>query len=151
MGINIGKNKDTPNAQAVDDYVACVDQLAALGDYVVINASSPNTPNLRELQEPEALEALLRAVKKRMAQVVPGKPLFLKIAPDLAPEAVDAIVDVALACDIEGLITTNTTITRPVEDPVVPEAGGFSGAPMRHLADAVLQSGGRSAQRAGSR
>jgi dihydroorotate dehydrogenase len=148
VGVNVGKNKDTPIEGAVADYVACVDRLAPLGDYVVVNASSPNTPNLRALQEPEALTALLQAVRARLEQVAPGRPLFLKIAPDLAPEAVDAVVDVALACGIQGLITTNTTITRPVQHPHAGEAGGLSGAPVRELSDAVLA---RAAQRAAGR
>src|SRR5690606_7647877 len=139
VGINLGRNKDTPNERALDDYIAGVDQLAALGDYVVVNASSPNTPNLRELQEPEALTQLLTAVAGRMAQVVPGKPLFLKIAPDLAPEAVDAIVDVALEVGIAGLIATNTTITRPLQHPLASETGGLSGAPLRPLALEVVR------------
>lgn len=139
VGVNIGKNKDTPLEKAVDDYVACVDTLAPLGDYVVVNASSPNTPGLRKLQEPEALTALLRAVKARLDQVAPGKPLFLKIAPDLTPEAVDEVVDVARACGLAGLIATNTTIARPFEHPVAKEAGGLSGAPVREPANAVIR------------
>lgn len=148
VGINLGRNKDTPNERAIDDYIAGVDQLAALGDYVVVNASSPNTPNLRALQEPEALTQLLSAVATRMAQVVPGKPLFLKIAPDLAPEAVDAIVDVALSVGIAGLIATNTTITRPLTHPHAAEAGGLSGAPLRPLSLEVVR---RAADRAQGR
>ncbi len=139
VGVNIGKNKDTPLESAVDDYVACVDTLAPLGDYVVVNASSPNTPGLRKLQEPEALGALLRAVKARLTQVAPGKPLFLKIAPDLTPEAVDEVVDVARACGLDGLIATNTTIARPFEHPVAKETGGLSGAPVREPANAVIR------------
>ncbi|OJH38068.1 quinone-dependent dihydroorotate dehydrogenase [Cystobacter ferrugineus] len=139
VGVNIGKNKDTPLERAVDDYVACVDALAPLGDYVVVNASSPNTPGLRQLQEPEHLTALLRAVQARLAQVAPGKPLFLKIAPDLTPEAVDEVVDVARACGLAGLIATNTTIARPFEHPVAKEAGGLSGAPVREAANAVIR------------
>lgn len=139
VGVNIGKNKDTPLERAVDDYVACVDTLAPLGDYVVVNASSPNTPGLRKLQEPEQLTVLLRAVKARLAQVAPGKPLFLKIAPDLTPEAVDEVVDVALACGLSGLIATNTTLARPFEHPLAKEAGGLSGAPVRELANAVIR------------
>jgi dihydroorotate dehydrogenase len=139
VGVNIGKNKDTPLERAVDDYVACVDTLAPLGDYVVVNASSPNTPGLRKLQEPEQLTALLRAVKARVDQVAPGKPLFLKIAPDLTPEAVDEVVDVVLACGLSGLIATNTTIARPFEHPVAKEAGGLSGAPVREAATAVIR------------
>jgi len=139
LGVNVGKNKDTPLEKAVDDYVACVDLLGPLGDYVVVNASSPNTPGLRTLQEPEALSGLLRAVQERLAQVAPGKPLFLKIAPDLTPEAVDEVVDVARACALAGLIATNTTITRPFEHPLAKEAGGLSGAPVRELANAVIR------------
>lgn len=139
VGVNLGKNKDTPLESALDDYVKCVDALAPLGDYVVVNASSPNTPGLRALQEPEALERLLRGVRGRLDQVSPGKPLFLKIAPDLGMEAVDAITDVAIACRIQGLIATNTTITRPFEDPLCSEAGGLSGKPVRDLSTLVLR------------
>jgi dihydroorotate dehydrogenase len=115
-----------------------VDVLAPLGDYVVVNASSPNTPGLRALQEPEALERLLRAVRERL-DARGRKPLFLKIAPDLGDEAVDAIVDVAIACGTDGLIATNTTIQRPIEHPRAKEAGGFSGAPLKPLSLAVLR------------
>jgi len=139
LGVNVGKNKDTPLEQAVEDYVACVDALAPLGDYVVVNASSPNTPGLRKLQEPEQLTALLRAVKERLQRVAPGKPLFLKIAPDLTPEAVDEVVDVARACGLSGLIATNTTVARPFEHPLAKEAGGLSGAPVREPANAVIR------------
>ncbi|MCY1014793.1 quinone-dependent dihydroorotate dehydrogenase [Pyxidicoccus sp. MSG2] len=139
LGVNIGKNKDTPLEKAVDDYVACVDALAPLGDYVVVNASSPNTPGLRKLQEPEALGHLLRTVQERLASVAPGKPLFLKIAPDLTPEAVDEVVDVVRACGLSGLIATNTTIARPFEHPLAKEAGGLSGAPVREPANAVIR------------
>ncbi|WNZ65043.1 quinone-dependent dihydroorotate dehydrogenase [Myxococcus sp. MxC21-1] len=139
LGVNIGKNKDTPLEQAVDDYVACVDALAPLGDYVVVNASSPNTPGLRKLQEPEQLGQLLGAVQERLATVAPGKPLFLKIAPDLSPEAVDEVVDVARAQKLAGLIATNTTVARPFEHPLAKEAGGLSGAPVREPANAVIR------------
>ena len=139
LGVNVGKNKDTPLQQAVEDYVACVDALAPLGDYVVVNASSPNTPGLRKLQEPEQLTALLRAVQERLQRVAPGKPLFLKIAPDLTPEAVDEVVDVVRACGLSGLIATNTTVARPFEHPLAKEAGGLSGAPVREPANAVIR------------
>lgn len=148
IGVNLGKNKDTPLEKAADDYVACVDALAPLGDYVVLNASSPNTPGLRQLQEPQALEQLLRTVRTRLDVVAPGKPLFLKIAPDLAPEAVDQIVDVALACRIDGLIATNTTIQRPFSHPHAQQAGGLSGPPVREGALAVVR---RAYARAGNR
>lgn len=138
VGVNIGKNKATPIEHAVDDYLSCVDEIGAISDYVVVNASSPNTPGLRSLQEPEALAGLLTAVRARLDGVAPQKPLFLKIAPDLGMEAVDAIVDVALQCRMDGLIATNTTLTRPVDHPVTREAGGFSGRPMAELATKVI-------------
>lgn len=126
LGVNLGKNKDTPLERAVEDYVLTARKLGPLADYVAVNLSSPNTPGLRQLQEPEALAALLRAVRVE----VQGRPLFLKIAPDLGDEAVDAAVDVARDCGTDGLICTNTTITRPVEHPRCAEAGGFSGKPL---------------------
>jgi dihydroorotate dehydrogenase len=138
LGVNIGKNKDTPLERAADDYVACVDVLAPLADYVVVNASSPNTPGLRSLQEPEALAALLRRVRARLREVADAKPLFLKIAPDLGPEAVDAVVDVCLATGVDGLIATNTTVARPFAHPLASEAGGLSGAPLREPATWVI-------------
>jgi dihydroorotate dehydrogenase len=145
LGINVGKNKDTPLERATEDYLACVELLAAHADYVVLNASSPNTPGLRTLQAPELLAGLLRAVKARLPA---GKPLLLKVAPDLAPEAVDAIVDVALAAGADGLVATNTTVARPFEHPLAHEAGGLSGAPVKDPSTAVIRrayarSGGR--------
>lgn len=126
IGVNIGKNKDTPLESAVDDYVACAEKLGPLSDYVAVNLSSPNTPGLRQLQEPEVLAGLLRAVRTKVL----GRPLFLKIAPDLGDEAIDAVVDVARDCGTDGIICTNTTITRPVEHPLAAETGGFSGRPL---------------------
>lgn len=126
VGINIGKNKDTPLEHAVEDYLACAKLLSPLADYLVVNLSSPNTPGLRALQEPETLSTLLRAVRGQ----VQGRPMFLKIAPDLGDEAVDELVDVARDCGTDGLICTNTTITRPVSHPLAQEAGGFSGRPL---------------------
>ena len=126
VGVNIGKNKDTPLQSAVDDYVACAEALSPQADYVAVNLSSPNTPGLRQLQEPDALAALLKAVR---AKVV-GRPLFLKIAPDLTDEAIDAVVDVARDCGTDGLICTNTTIERAVQHPLAAEAGGLSGKPL---------------------
>ncbi len=142
IGVNVGKNKDTPLEHAVDDYVAAAETLAPLGDYVVVNLSSPNTPGLRQLQEPEALERLLRAVRR----VVVGRPLFLKIAPDLGDEAVDAVVDVARGNGVDGLICTNTTIARPFEHPLSKEAGGLSGRPLRQRSTEVVRRAFRRAQ-----
>ena len=138
LGINIGKNKDTPLDLATEDYLLCVSRLAPHADYLVVNASSPNTPGLRQLQEPERLAALLAQVRARMDSVAPGRPLFLKIAPDLGAEAVDAVVDVALAAGASGLIATNTTVTRPFAHPLAGEQGGLSGRPLRFLATETL-------------
>jgi len=149
VGVNLGKNKDTPLERAVDDYVAGVDAVGALADYVVVNASSPNTPGLRSLQQPDQLRSLLATVRARLQAVAPGKPLFLKIAPDLAPEEVDAIVDVAVEVGIAGLICTNTTLARPgIQGAIAAEAGGLSGAPLAPLALETLR---RAASRARGR
>ena len=135
VGVNIGKNKDTPLESAVDDYVKCAESLSQLADYVVVNLSSPNTPGLRQLQEPEALAGLLEAVR---AKVV-ARPLFLKIAPDLGDEAIDAVVDVARDCGTDGIICTNTTITRLVEHRLAAEAGGLSGRPLFERSTEVVR------------
>jgi dihydroorotate dehydrogenase len=148
LGINIGKNKDTPLDQAAEDYLLCVSRLAPHADYLVVNASSPNTPGLRQLQEPDRLAALLGQVRARMDAVAPGRPLFLKIAPDLGAEAIDGVVDVALAAGAVGLIATNTTITRPFAHPLAGEPGGLSGRPLRFLATETLR---RAARRADGR
>jgi dihydroorotate dehydrogenase len=149
VGVNLGKNKETPLERALDDYQAAARALAPHGDYVVINASSPNTPGLRTLQAPDQLKALLLGVRQVLDEVTPGKPLFLKIAPDLEPEAVDAVVDVAVECRVAGLIATNTTLTRPATGhPQASEEGGLSGAPLRERSTEVLQ---RAFQRAAGR
>jgi dihydroorotate dehydrogenase len=126
VGVNIGKNKDTPNEEAAHDYAACAETLGSLSDYLVVNLSSPNTPGLRSLQEPEALAAILGAVRSKLK----ATPVFLKIAPDLEDEAVDAVVEVARDHNISGLICTNTTITRPFEHRLSQETGGLSGQPV---------------------
>src|SRR5262245_50210065 len=137
VGVNLGKNKDTPLERAVEDYVAGVEALGALADYLVVNASSPNTHGLRQLQQAEPLRVLLSAVQEQVQEVCPGKPLFLKIAPDLAPDDVD---DVAVEAGIAGLICTNTTLARPgVTGRVTAEAGGLSGAPLAPLALGTLR------------
>jgi dihydroorotate dehydrogenase len=141
VGVNIGKNKVTPNEQAVDDYVACIDALHAQADYLVVNISSPNTPGLRALQERGSLEKLIRACAARIAERAPGKPLLLKLAPDLEPEAFDEAVDVAIEAGANGIIATNTTLSRPglADHPVAREQGGLSGAPLEPLATACVR------------
>ena len=140
VGVNVGKNKDTPNERAVDDYLAAIDALHPWADYLVVNLSSPNTPGLRALQERAPLERLLGACVDRVRPL--GKPLLVKLAPDLAPEALDEAVDVAVACGASGIIATNTTIQRPgavADHPRAAEAGGLSGAPLAPLALLALR------------
>jgi len=140
LGVNVGKNKDTPNERAVDDYVACIERLGALADYLVVNLSSPNTPGLRALQERGPLERLLGASVERARRL--GKPLLVKLAPDLSPEALDEAVEVAVATGAAGVIATNTTVERPGRVATHPrggEGGGLSGAPLAPLALAALR------------
>ena len=150
VGLNVGKNKVTPNEDAVSDYLACIDRLHPYADYLVVNISSPNTPGLRELQERDALDRLLRACVARLAERAPGKPLLVKLAPDLAPEALDEAVDVAIAAGVSGIIATNTTLSRAgVEGhPRAGEQGGLSGAPLTARATEVVR---RCAARAAGR
>ena len=141
VGVNVGKNKATPNEQAAADYLACIDRLHPYADYLVVNISSPNTPGLRQLQERDALDALLRACVQRLAERAPGKPLLVKLAPDLDPAALDEAVDVAVAAGVTGIIATNTTLSRAGVErhPRATEAGGLSGAPLEPLATAVVR------------
>ena len=141
VGGNIGKNKITPNEQAVDDYLACVDALHAHVDYFVVNVSSPNTPGLRELQGKEPLTKLLRAVVSRNSEHPGHRPVFLKIAPDLTDGQLQDIVDIVKAEGVDGMVATNTTISReglktPTED-LGP--GGVSGVPVRDRSTEVVR------------
>ena len=141
VGVNVGKNKATPNEDAASDYLACIDRLHPYADYLVVNISSPNTPGLRQLQEREQLDRLLRACVARVAERAPGKPLLVKLAPDLAPEALDEAVDVAVAAGVAGIIATNTTLSRAGVErhPRATEAGGLSGAPLEARATEVVR------------
>ena len=112
VGGNIGKNKVTPNENAVDDYLYCLEALHPYVDYFVVNVSSPNTPNLRDLQEKEPLKQLLSAVKSANDQKAKPKPILLKIAPDLTDGQLDDIIDIVKETRIDGVIATNTTIDR---------------------------------------
>jgi dihydroorotate dehydrogenase len=138
VGGNLGKNKETPEAQALDDYRAAYRLIAPQVDYIALNVSSPNTPGLRNLQAPETLKPLLAGmlvVRKELG--LERQPLLLKLAPDLAPEDLDAIVEVAVTAGISGLIATNTTLDRGVvAEPLrarveAKGAGGLSGAPLK--------------------
>ncbi len=131
IGVNLGKNKDTPLEKAHEDYAAGARILAALADYLVVNLSSPNTPGLRSLQEPRALEQILRATIAEAG----AKPVLLKIAPDLTDDAVDDAAEVATRCGAAGLIATNTTLARPFP---FDEAGGLSGRPLRERSTEVV-------------
>lgn len=143
LGANIGKNKDTPNDRAVDDYVLCFDTLHPFVDYFTINVSSPNTPGLRELQEREPLKRILEALIARNEELPSRKPLLLKIAPDLTETQVQDITGLIRELQLDGLIVSNTTISREdlQEDGEAVNAigaGGLSGAPLRERAQALL-------------
>jgi dihydroorotate dehydrogenase len=145
LGINIGKNKDTPNERAVDDYLVCLERVYARASYVTVNISSPNTQGLRDLQEEETLKrfvATLREAQERLATKHGArKPMLVKIAPDLGETELDAIAEVALGQHVDGLICTNTTVDRNViaGAPYAEETGGLSGKPLFKKATMVLK------------
>ncbi|MGW3572265.1 quinone-dependent dihydroorotate dehydrogenase [Streptomyces sp. NPDC000941] len=146
VGVNIGKTKVVPEAEAVADYVTSTERLAGHADYLVVNVSSPNTPGLRNLQAVDQLRPLLSAVREAADRTVPGRrvPLLVKIAPDLADEDVDAVADLAVELGLDGIIATNTTIARDglglVSGPeLTAETGGLSGAPLRARSLEVLR------------
>jgi dihydroorotate dehydrogenase len=143
VGVNVGKTKVVPNEQALADLQASIAATAIHADYLVVNISSPNTPGLRDLQAEHLLRPLLAGVRSAVDQAAPGKAVLLKIAPDLADAGIDAAVDAALECRIDGLICTNTTISRDglAADPAHVAglgAGGLSGRPLRQRSLAVL-------------
>ena len=144
LGINIGKNADTPMERAADDYAACLERVYARASYVTVNVSSPNTKNLRDLQENRQLDALLARLAAQRAALAQrhGRrvPLVLKVAPDLEAAQVQAIADAVRRHGVDGVIATNTSIAREgVEGlPHAHEAGGLSGAPLRDRATATL-------------
>ena len=145
LGLNIGKNADTPIERAVDDYLTCLDGVYPHADYVTVNISSPNTRNLRSLQSHDALDALLGALRERREMLADrhGRrtPLVVKIAPDLQAEEIDAVAELAQRHGLDGIIATNTTLSReavrglPHED----EAGGLSGPPVHEMSLAVIR------------
>lgn len=145
IGINIGKNAATPVENAADDYVYCLERVYPHASYITVNISSPNTKNLRDLQSGEALTQLLDTIKNRHNQLATEYgfyvPLVLKVAPDLDPLQVDYISQQLLDFEIDGLIATNTTLSRVgVEDlPDGDQAGGLSGRPVSHISTQILQ------------
>ncbi len=145
LGINIGKNKDTPDENAKDDYILCMRKVYDHATYITVNISSPNTPGLRSLQYGEALNELLSALKAEQTSLAEqyGKyvPVAVKIAPDLTAEEVDSIAQCLIANNIDGVIATNTTLAR---DKVAhlqfgDEQGGLSGAPVKEQSTKVIQ------------
>lgn len=146
VGANIGKTKLVPSEQAAADYEKSAALLGPLADYLVVNVSSPNTPGLRDLQAVSALRPILQAVQGALARSSPGRkvPLLVKIAPDLGDEDVDAVADLALELGLDGIVATNTTISRAglASDPAEVEqcgAGGLSGSPLRERSLAILR------------
>ncbi len=137
LGVNIGKNKDVPNEEATENYLKSFDLAHEVADYIAVNVSSPNTPNLRELQKAENLEELLDALQKRNEELS-AKPLLVKIAPDLIENEIEAIVDIALRLDLAGIIATNTTISRSNLKTNINEIGGLSGKPVREKSNEVI-------------
>jgi dihydroorotate dehydrogenase len=145
VGVNIGKTKAVPEAEAIADYEKSTRLLAPYADYLVVNVSSPNTPGLRDLQAVDRLEPLLDAVRRQADAVTQRHlPLLVKIAPDLADEDVDAVADLAVELGLDGIIATNTTIAREglglkSEPSLVKETGGLSGAPLKSRSLEVLR------------
>lgn len=144
VGGNIGKNKATPNENAFDDYKKCFEALFDYVDYFVVNVSSPNTQNLRELQDKEPLSNLLNGLKKLNTQKSAPKPILLKIAPDLTNEQLDDIIDIVQETKIDGVIATNTTVDRSNLNTHWEKVnscgnGGLSGAPLTERSTEVIK------------
>lgn len=144
IGGNIGKNKLTSNEQAVDDYVKCFDTLYDVVDYFVVNVSSPNTPNLRVLQEKEPLKHILFSLQERNKLQKKQKPILLKIAPDLTEEQLDDIIEIVSETKLAGVVATNTTISRDnlSTDKIRVEqmgAGGLSGKPLTQKSTEIIR------------
>lgn len=145
IGVNIGKNKLTPNENAADDYLLCYENLYDLADFFVVNVSSPNTPNLRELQQKEALDNILRPLIEFRAKQDRYKPLYLKIAPDMNMEHLDQIISLQEELQFEGLVATNTSVDRTLLQFTPPRKvaaigdGGLSGAPVLQVSNEFVK------------
>jgi len=149
VGVNLGKSKATPLAQAPADYAASFRALRDWADFFVVNVSSPNTPNLRQLQDRSALSDILAALHE--ANAAPARPILVKVAPDLSLSALDEILELAAPLRVAGLIATNTTITRPAASneavrAVYQRPGGLSGRPLREISTEVIRHLHRQAQ-----
>ncbi|MDQ3323508.1 MAG: quinone-dependent dihydroorotate dehydrogenase [Acidobacteriota bacterium] len=147
LGVNIGKNKNVSNDAAIENYLKSFDAAHAIADYVAVNVSSPNTPNLRELQKAENLEQLLGALQKRNSELniknQKSLPLLVKIAPDLSTAEIEAIVDIALRLNLAGIIATNTTVARnnlQTDKSEIEQigVGGLSGKPLKNRSNEVV-------------
>jgi dihydroorotate dehydrogenase len=141
IGGNIGKNKDTPNSHAAEDYLYCFRKLFEVVDFFTVNVSSPNTPGLRDLQEGEQLRSILTALQEENRKRQAPKPVFLKISPDLNKEQLDEIISVVEETNLAGIIATNTTVSREglkSSASLVQQAGGLSGKPLRKKSDEML-------------
>jgi len=140
IGGNIGKNKSTPNSHAVDDYLLCFNYLHDCVDYFVVNVSSPNTPNLRELQNKDSLSLILKSLKDENLKKSNPKPILLKISPDLSKSNISDVVDIVLSLRIDGIIATNTTIERNnLKSKNMNESGGLSGKPISERSNQVIR------------
>jgi len=143
IGVNLGKNKDTPLENAVDDYIALLRRFTSLADYLTINVSSPNTVGLRRLQGREMLESLLGAIAREREAIALGRggrvPILVKLAPDLSDEELDDALEAILDAGMDGVIATNTTLARDgLRSAAGAESGGLSGSPLTGLSDLVL-------------
>lgn len=143
IGVNIGKNKSTPNERAIHDYVICFQKLFDVADYFAVNVSSPNTPNLRELQDKKPLTEILTKLQELNHQYENPKPVLLKIAPDLTNSQLDEITEIVLQTRLAGVIATNTTVSRAgLSDKVLVDsigAGGLSGKPVKKRSTEVIR------------
>ncbi len=144
VAVNVGKNKNTPNEEAVNDYVECIRQLYAYGDFFVVNISSPNTPDLRKLQHGEELSSLLSSIvnelKKHNDEAGLNKPVLVKIAPDLKEEELKSIVETIMNSGSDGLIATNTTLSREgLTHALASEIGGLSGLPLQQRSTEMIR------------
>lgn len=144
IGGNIGKNKATPNEEAWKDYETCFEALFDYVDYFTVNVSSPNTPGLRALQDKDSLKQILTNLQEKNALKAIPKPIFLKIAPDLTPGQVDDVIELALDINLDGIVATNTTISRenlktPAAQVEAIGAGGLSGKPVQKVSTEIVQ------------
>ncbi len=140
VGVNIGKNKDVPIEEAVENYLSTFELIHPVADYIAVNVSSPNTPGLRELQRADELSELLGALQTRNRELT-AKPLLIKIAPDLTEGEIEAIADICLRHEIDGIIATNTTVSRDgltTADADALGSGGLSGQPLANHSNEVI-------------